>query len=273
MFGLLFATISFAEWDCATKSGRREACHKAALDQGLKLAAESTDNFVKMMYEDMTKGGCHFYLKGPSSLHAFYSAESDPFANGGGCEDICAMGDSMLPKDAFVLDYRSFCADDAPQPPTPAPVEFYTPAPTDDPEASSPTGPPVPEATFEPTAEPTQIYTPAPIDGESCNQMCSWEHGFRGHVIAGRACLVEGISVGDSNFGMTEQECTDTLGGVWTIYTCKAAKDYLQVVTDETNACALKEAFAPKCCYDAPISSSEEEDVGSKRRLADRLSQ
>merc|ERR1712176_643568 len=76
--------------------------------------------------------------------------------------------------------------------------------------------------------------------------MCSAGEDFRSSLNAGFSCVVDGVGMGDSNFGMTPQECGNE-GGSWTPYDCQTANSYLELA-DDNAACALKEAWAPKCC-------------------------
>ena len=61
-------------------------------------------------------------------------------------------------------------------------------------------------------------------------------------ALAGYACLIDGVSVADSNFGATSEGCP----GVWTSYDCATAAAYIE--TEPEYETELREVWTPKCC-------------------------
>ena len=82
--------------------------------------------------------------------------------------------------------------------------------------------------------------TPAPDDG-----LCRGNTVLDEGALAGYACLVDGASIGDSNFGYIEVECAE-IGGVWTPYDCATAASHFSSVEEYIDE--FLAAWAPKCC-------------------------
>jgi len=62
---------------------------------------------------------------------------------------------------------------------------------------------------------------------------------------AGHGCVVNGVSVGDSNFGFTQAECT-AQSGSWDPYNCQTAAGYWS--PSIAYSTELAEAWQPQCC-------------------------
>jgi len=108
--------------------------------------------------------------------------------------------------------------------------------------------------------ETVQSPTPAPVGKPP---ICDSPGTFVGSNSAGYACLVDGVSESDSNWGGTEASCSD-IGGVWTPYDCFAAEAYyLGLDVNDPMINEFKSTWAPKCCEKPPICDSPGTFVGS----------
>ena len=80
-----------------------------------------------------------------------------------------------------------------------------------------------------------------------------------GGAFAGYACLVEEISVGDSNFDFSEADC-DEVPGIWTPYDCTAALLYYDALEGDYDF--FRDAWAPLCCVGAAPATSDAPSSG-----------
>jgi hypothetical protein len=87
---------------------------------------------------------------------------------------------------------------------------------------------------------------PVPIE----DVLCLADTVLNNDALAGYACLVNDASIGDSNFGYTEEMC-DAEAGAWTTYDCATAGAYFEGVTEYEDD--FRAAWAPKCCSDEGI--------------------
>jgi len=99
------------------------------------------------------------------------------------------------------------------------------------------------------SAAPTPLsltLTASPIALASASGMCR-DVGIKADVSAGFACMNGEMSVGDSNFGMTEGAC---VWGEWTEYTCEEASAVFTAAGGSSweFAVAYEKKWGPKCC-------------------------
>lgn len=89
----------------------------------------------------------------------------------------------------------------------------------------SPTATPVPVPTLAPVPAPTR----PPVLPPTLSQICDAAQELTPLASAGYGCVVNGVSVEDSNFGGTSASC-DTQNGDWVEYDCATAESYLPYV-------------------------------------------
>lgn len=93
----------------------------------------------------------------------------------------------------------------------------------------------------------TAAWRPKCCEGQGeAQEFCEAGEVLNAGNTAGHACVVNGNSVSDSNFGGTDTECQGVHHGVWTHYDCSAAAAHWS--PGMPHEAALTAAWRPKCC-------------------------
>jgi hypothetical protein len=155
-------------------------------------------------------------------------------------DKVCHLHSRFLPCTSTKSHWgtaRHFVTEAATPQPTPRPTPFPT---------SHPTPPPTPLPTPFPTIKNTPL--PPPASG-----FCPSGWDLLGGNFAGYSCL-DGL--GDSNTGMTEEDCL-SVGGEWVPYDCATADSYWNSVggTAWEYAVYFEDAWSSQCCSSPPPAS------------------